>query len=180
MRWTRFALCVALVAGAAPLSAQSPADSVGIARAVARALAAEVLPRRGEWSAVLILDSTSRMASTTRFDSLMAREMAALPAFQGPLGDLARIIEIRTRGMEVWKYPPAELTGLPGVLVVSYMCSPSATPGYPGGGDWIWDLSQSMYIVKPAGGGWEVVAAESFDGAHGSCPPRGMRRRRGR
>jgi hypothetical protein len=168
------------MAGAAPLHGQTAADSVGIARAVARALAAEVMPRRGRWSAVLILDPVSRMASVTRFDSLMIREMAALPAFQGPVGDLARVIEIRTRGMEVWKYPPEELTGLPGVVVVSYTCSPSADPGYQKRGEWIWDLSQSMYIVKPAGVGWEVASVQNFDAAHGSCPPRGTRRRRGR
>lgn len=147
---------------------------------MARALAEEVMPRRATWSAVLILDSVFRMASVTRFDSLMVREMAALPAFRGPLRDLAWVMEIRTRGMEVWKYPPEELTGLPGVVVVSYVCSPSATPGYPGGGDWIWDLSQSLYIVKPAGVGWEVAAVRNFDAAHGSCPPKGTRRRRGR
>ncbi|HEY0151781.1 MAG TPA: hypothetical protein VGB92_07285 [Longimicrobium sp.] len=180
MRWTRLAVCAFLLVAPAPLHAQTAADTVGIARAVARAVAAEIMPRRGEWSAVLILDPGSRMASVTRFDSLMVREMAALPAFQGPLRDLTRVIEIRTRGMEVWKYPPEELTSLPGVVVISYVCSPSATPGYPGRGDWIWDMSQSQYIVKKGEAGWEVAAVMNFDAAHGSCPAKGTRRRRGR
>lgn len=143
---------------AAGLSAQTAADSAGIARALALYLDEDVLPELSGPYDVLVGEPT------TRFDTLVAAELEALPPFQRPVRDSAGAVRIATRGL-------TQLRGRPAVLVSVSACVPSS---HWGGGHW-W-INQTYYVLSQTEHGWEVIGAQTLDNADGTCtatPPSG-------
>lgn len=149
--------------------AQAPVDSAGIARAVARFIAEDVLPEFD------LVDEVIVDQGTTRFDSLVAREMASLPAFQRPVRDSARAVRVSTRGLTEMPYAPEHLRGLPAVIVRVSGCTPGASLGGEPG-TWRWWANQMYYVFRRTGDGWEVAGGRTLDNADGGCAPPEPRR----
>jgi hypothetical protein len=157
-----FALAAGLLAASAVgASAQAPVDSAGIARGIARFVAAEIVPE-------FRVKTVAAAPAETRFDSLVAAELALLPEFQRPVADSATVFEVGTRGLLAeMPYPPDSLRGLPAVVVFVTACERSEDWG--GKGHW-W-ISQEYYVLKRTERGWEVVGGRTLDNADGRCDP---------
>lgn len=154
-----------LALAANPLRAQAPLDSAGIARAAARLIAEVVVPE------IEIVPDVVIGEAATGFDSLVAAEMARLPAFQRPVRDPARAARVITRGLLAERpYAPADLRGLPAVVVRVSGCTPvDDEDGEPR--RWRWWANQTDYVFRRTADGWEPVDATVLDNADGGCSP---------
>lgn len=153
------ALAMGLYPQAAP--AQVSVDSMGIASAVARLIAEELVAEIDAVPEVMI------GPAETRFDSLVAAEMARYPVFQRPLRDPALAAKISTRGFGEMPGAPEHLRGLPAVIVRVTGCTPSDDWG---GGHW-W-ANQTYYVFRQTADGWELAGGRTMDNADGRCTPR--------
>lgn len=150
-----------LAASSGAASAQAPVDSAGIARGIARFIHDELIPE-------FRVKTVAAAPGETRFDSLVAAELALLPAFRQPVADSATAFEVGTRGLLAeMPYPPDSLRGLPAVVVFVTACEPSEN--WAGKGHW-W-ISQTWYVLKRTERGWEVVGGRTLDNADGTCDP---------
>ena len=158
------ALCVALAFGSSPLPAQTPADTAAMARAVARYIATDLMTDEFEGrTPVVFLGSVPGHATATRFDSLVARQAAALPAYRRLIRDPRRAVKIWTRGFSEWPEAPPPVRGFPAATVV--VCQPvEGTRGRPG-----CRWSMAYLSVAVSGGTWEVIGRRVY---HGTDPRR--------
>ena len=101
----RLALAIAFFSGGslhAPAAAQplTPADSAALARAAAATVVTEILPDTRGGPVDLI-------SPTSRFDSLVVREMVASGRFTRPLAERTQTVQVGTRGLVMVEDTPA-------------------------------------------------------------------------
>lgn len=142
-----------------PARAQAPVDSAGIARAAASFIAEELLPE------LKALPGVSLAPPGTRFDSLVARELAGRPAFQRAPRDAA--LTIGTQGLTEMPGAPEHLRGLPAVIVRVSGC----TRNRHWGGGWHGWSNQVYYVFRQTDRGWKVAGGRTLDNADGGCSP---------